>query len=244
MSSRKLIAPVIATSIAALALASCTTAPENAELEQAHAALTAAQQDPAVASGGAGDLQAAKAYLDQADSVQGGTGNQTEVTHLAYMANQRVRIAYQTASLQRTMAELHSTPRAMAKSGNVYFKTGQASIVPGKQGTLDRMATFLQRNPDQRVRIEGYADSTGSNAVNKRLSQARADAVRDALVSRGVNASRIEANGNGDASPVASNNTAQGRQMNRRAVVMVSNMAASGSTTPPETGPTSGSDIR
>jgi outer membrane protein OmpA-like peptidoglycan-associated protein len=242
MSSRIRIAPALATSVAALALASCTTPQPNAELQQARAAYAAAEQDPAVASGAAGDLQTAKAYLDKANSAEAGNAEAAEVTHRAYMANQQVRIAYQRAELQRIEAQARNTPRALAASGDVYFSPGSATIAPGTHGTLDRLVAFLEQNPSQRVRIVGFTDSTGSEATNMRLSQQRADAVRTALVSRGINASRIETQGSGEASPVASNNTAHGRQMNRRAVVMVTNFAitGSGSTTGPEATPPTG----
>jgi outer membrane protein OmpA-like peptidoglycan-associated protein len=221
-------------SFAAALLAGCAMS-ENAELQQAHAAYDAASKDPAITSGASGDLQKAAAYLKSADEAQAGGGDQAEVTHRAYLAQQQVRIAYQTASLQRINAEFRSTPRALAGAGNLFFPTGQATITPGTQATIDRLAEFLKQNPEQRVRIDGYADSTGKQAKNVALSERRAQAVKQVLVSRGIAADRIETHGNGEASPVASNDSAQGRQMNRRATVVVSNfnVGATGSTSPP-----------
>ena len=225
--------PALSASLAALLLAACATSSQNAQLQHAHAAYDAASKDPAVTAGASGDLQQAAAYLKSADEAQAG-GDQAEVTHRAYLAQQQVQIAYQTAALQRITAEFRSTPRALAGAGNVFFETGQATIAPGAKATIDRLAEFLKQNPEQRVRIDGYADSTGSQATNVALSERRADAVKRALVSRGIDASRIETHAGGPGAPVATNDTAQGRQMNRRATVVVSNFPlGAGSTSAP-----------
>lgn len=238
----KLALPALSISLtAALLLAGCTTTSQNAELQQAHAAYDAASKDPAITTAASPDLQKAAAYLKGADDAQASGTDPAEVTHRAYMAQQQVRIAQQTAALQRIQAEFRSTPRALAGAGNLFFPTGSATITSGTQATIDRLVTFLKENPEQRVRIEGYADSTGNQKSNVALSDRRADAVKAALISRGIEASRIETHGNGIASPVATNNTAQGRQMNRRATVVVSNfgVTSTGSTTPPPPPPPS-----
>jgi outer membrane protein OmpA-like peptidoglycan-associated protein len=92
------------------------------------------------------------------------------VTHRAYLAHQQVQMAYQAAALQLA-AEFRSMPRTLAGAGNVFFEPGQATITPGAKATIDRLAEFLKQNPDQRVRIDGYADSTGSQANNVALSE-------------------------------------------------------------------------
>jgi len=75
---------------------------------------------------------------------------------------------------------------------------------------------FLQKNPQWYVEIQGHTDSTGPKAWNDTLSQMRADSVMNYLVSHGISASRLTANGYGSSEPVASNDTAEGRQQNRR----------------------------
>lgn len=226
--------PALSISLAALLLAACATSSQNAQLQQAHAAYDAASKDPAITASASGDLQKAVAYLKSADEAQASGADQAEVTHRAYLAQQQVRIAHQTADLQRITAEFRSTPRALAGAGNVFFETGQATITPGARATIDRLAEFLKQNPDQRVRIDGYADSTGSKAHNAALSERRADAVKQALVSRGIETGRIETHAGGAGAPVAGNDTAQGRQMNRRATVVVSNFTVNtGSTSSP-----------
>ena len=86
-----------------------------------------------------------------------------------------------------------------------------------------RLAEFLKENPDRKVRIEGHTDSMGSMTTNLVLSQRRADAVADTLVTAGVPRDRLEAAGLGPDFPVASNATAAGRQQNRRVEVVIEN---------------------
>jgi outer membrane protein OmpA-like peptidoglycan-associated protein len=98
----------------------------------------------------------------------------------------------------------------------VNFETGKARLLPQSTQVLDDVAAALIANPQWRVEVAGYTDSTGSAAVNRRLSHARANAVREYLVRRGVPASRLVARGYGPADPVAPNTTADGRARNRR----------------------------
>lgn len=98
----------------------------------------------------------------------------------------------------------------------VNFQTGKAVILPVSQGVLDQVAQSLVDNPDVNVEVGGHTDSQGSEAANLRLSQARADAVRQYLIGKGVAAARITAKGYGEGSPVADNTTAAGRAANRR----------------------------
>ncbi len=130
------------------------------------------------------------------------------------------------AKLQQELAALQAqqTERGMVLTlGDVLFDTGRAELKSGAFSTVDRLATFLRENPERRVAIEGYTDAVGSDTSNLSLSQRRADAVRAALVSRGIDGTRITAKGMGEAVPVASNDTAEGRQRNRRVEVIIPN---------------------
>jgi outer membrane protein OmpA-like peptidoglycan-associated protein len=80
----------------------------------------------------------------------------------------------------------------------------------------------MQKNPETKVIIEGHTDSRGSEDYNEQLSQRRAQAVQDALAMRGIDRSRVETVGRGEAYPVASNDTAAGRQQNRRVDIVFS----------------------
>ena len=105
---------------------------------------------------------------------------------------------------------------------DVVFNSGSATLQPGAIATLDRLAEVLRANPERRVQIEGFTDSQGSEAYNLDLSASRAAAVRSALVARGVSVDRIGALAYGEAFPVASNDNAAGRQLNRRVEIVFS----------------------
>src|SRR5437870_2848665 len=98
----------------------------------------------------------------------------------------------------------------------VIFEIGKSALKPESFTVLDIVAQSLNANPDIRIEIAGYTDNTGSSATNLRLSQARADAVRAYLGSKGVAPSRMVAKGYGAANPIAANTTAAGRAQNRR----------------------------
>jgi outer membrane protein OmpA-like peptidoglycan-associated protein len=98
----------------------------------------------------------------------------------------------------------------------VVFATGKADITAQSEEILDKAFNTLMQNPEVLVEIQGHTDNVGSRALNMRLSQARADAVKTWLVRKGIAADRIMARGFGPDRPVASNTTPEGRQKNRR----------------------------
>jgi OOP family OmpA-OmpF porin len=98
----------------------------------------------------------------------------------------------------------------------VNFETGKAVLLPESQAILDRVATSLGDNPTVTVEVGGHTDNTGRQAANVRLSQARANTVRDYLISKGVDGARITAKGYGPDQPVADNAAEAGRAANRR----------------------------
>jgi outer membrane protein OmpA-like peptidoglycan-associated protein len=108
---------------------------------------------------------------------------------------------------------------------DVLFDTGRATLKPGADRDLDRLAQALKDNSNTRVIIEGHTDSVGSDSYNEELSRRRAQAVADALHARGVPAERLEAKGLGKSYPVASNASVAGRQQNRRVEIVFSDDA-------------------
>jgi len=98
----------------------------------------------------------------------------------------------------------------------VNFETGKAELTPESRAILDGVAESLVANEEIRVQVGGHTDSRGSAALNKRLSAARAESVRQYLISKGVAADRLTAAGFGPSRPIASNKTAAGRAQNRR----------------------------
>ena len=105
--------------------------------------------------------------------------------------------------------------------GDTLFDSGSSSISPGAQQRLAQLAQTLNRYPESNVVIRGYTDSTGSEASNLRLSEDRANNVRNYLVSNGVSARRITAMGFGEQFPLASNASEAGRQQNRRVEIEI-----------------------
>ncbi len=103
----------------------------------------------------------------------------------------------------------------------VTFATDSAQIQPQFYGALDNVAASLKQYPSSYIDIVGHTDSTGEEAYNQRLSESRARAVSDYLISRGVNPARVAAYGQGESQPVASNETEAGRQANRRVELLI-----------------------
>lgn len=127
------------------------------------------------------------------------------------------------ASLKE-MAKVQQDQRGMVitLSGSVLFTTGKADLLPIAQDKLAQVATVLQNQPPtKKIVVYGYTDSIGTKADNLKLSQARADTVRNFLVSKGVDPSRISAVGRGEEDPVATNKTPEGRANNRRVEIVV-----------------------
>jgi outer membrane protein OmpA-like peptidoglycan-associated protein len=104
----------------------------------------------------------------------------------------------------------------------VWFDTGSATLKPGAREKLAKIATILSAQPNLKIAVEGHTDNTGSEDTNQVLSERRAMSVRDFLVQSGVNSNAISARGMGEGSPVASNDTSAGRQLNRRVEMVVS----------------------
>ena len=120
------------------------------------------------------------------------------------------------------------TERGMVLTlGDVLFATGRATLMPGALLTIDKLSNFLEKHPDRNVLVEGHTDSVGKAEYNVLLSQRRADAVSKALLERGISAERITTKGYGESYPVAGNNTAAGRQQNRRVEIIVLNPGVS-----------------
>jgi len=119
---------------------------------------------------------------------------------------------------------------------DVLFDTGKFTLKPSTQVSLAKVATILQLYPGLKVQVEGYTDSVGGDEYNQKLSENRANAVHDFLVSNGVPATNVSAQGYGKADPVADNGTAAGRAQNRRVNLVVSGDAIGVQTSQPAPG--------
>ncbi len=106
--------------------------------------------------------------------------------------------------------------------GDVLFDTDQAQLKLGGLRLVQQLAVLLNEYPQRNVLVEGFTDSTGSQAHNMSLSSLRAEAVRTALLAEGIAATRVATRGHGENTPVASNDTADGRELNRRVEIVLS----------------------
>jgi OmpA-OmpF porin, OOP family len=129
-------------------------------------------------------------------------------------------------SLESQLAELQAqqTDRGLLVTlGDILFDVDRAQLNPGGELQVARLADALHQMPERNVLIEGHADSTGSDAYNENLSQRRANAIEDLLIIQGIEPTRVVTRGYGERFPVATNDTAAGRQQNRRVEVVILN---------------------
>jgi len=103
----------------------------------------------------------------------------------------------------------------------IYFKTNSAEFTEKTYPVLDAIVIIMQKYPTAKFRIEGHTDSVGSAEYNMKLSQRRAEAVKQYLISKGISPDRLEAVGYGETRPIASNATAAGRAKNRRVEIIL-----------------------
>lgn len=99
---------------------------------------------------------------------------------------------------------------------NSFFASNESELLPESFAELDKLVDYLNDNSNTTIEISGHTDNTGSENQNKKLSEARAKAISEYLVSKGIDSSRIQYEGNGSSKPVATNNTEEGKQLNRR----------------------------
>jgi outer membrane protein OmpA-like peptidoglycan-associated protein len=128
-------------------------------------------------------------------------------------------------ALEKQLTELNAkkTERGMVITmGDVLFDTGRADLKSGAMQNVQRLGGFLKEYPKRRAAIEGYTDSTGSDATNMALSARRAESVMNVLLNMGVDRAQLMAQGYGPTHPVAGNDNASGRQMNRRVEIVLS----------------------
>ncbi len=183
---------------------------------------------------GAGVGAAAGAVLGSATGGKAGTGAVIGGALGAVIGNvwskrqEERRVAMEQAT-RGTGVEVSRTADDQLKlniPNDVSFDLNSAAIRPEMRGVLDPFAEQLRGDPNARLTIVGHTDSTGSPAINDPLSMARANSVRDYLVTRGVPASHVQTAGRGEREPVADNATEAGRARNRRVEIFLREPAA------------------
>ena len=216
--------------LAYIAKQKIATAQEVAKQKAAEADIASAgqQRDQVRLEARTAEAERAKAAAAGAEAAAAAAQAQTaEAQRQAADAEAMARAAQaKAAALESMMAELQAkkTERGMIITiGDVLFATNQATLTPNGVATVRKLAEVLVQNPERTVLVEGFTDSTGSDAHNQALSERRANSVRDALLGMGVARERVAARGYGEAHPVAGNDTASNRQLNRRVEIVLSN---------------------
>ncbi|MFA5371567.1 MAG: OmpA family protein [Sideroxydans sp.] len=278
------------TLIAMAVLAGCNSTKPTSALMAAHDSYNSASANPGITTLAPLELKEAGDTLARADLAASKGEDVSTIDHLAYLTEQKVAIARETASRKNAEAAVSSaqanrnevrlearTAEANAANqqvavmkdianrqaeelaaadanaasdqalimqqqdqlktlnakqterglvitlGDVLFATNKAELKLGGMNSVQKLADFLKYDLHQRVLIEGYTDSMGSESYNQQLSERRAEKVRDALVNQmGISSDRVSTRGYGEQYPIASNANATGRQLNRRVEIVLS----------------------
>ncbi len=124
--------------------------------------------------------------------------------------------AEQYKEIERNLTLVPMEKGQTIRLNNIFFETAKAELRPESFAELDRVVELLKDKPTMEIEIAGHTDNVGTGALNKQLSEARAKAVESYLKSKGIAAKRMITKGYGDSKPVASNDTEEGKQQNRR----------------------------
>jgi outer membrane protein OmpA-like peptidoglycan-associated protein len=192
-------------------------AKRQAELTAARVAQQKAAADAAAAKAAA-QAAAEKAALEAKELAA------KEDAARAQAATQALRA--QLLQQLNDVLQTTDTPRGLVVNmADVLFQTGKYDLSTDAQLKLAKLSGIIQAHPGLNLAIEGYTDTTGSEDFNLKLSEQRADAVRQFLISQGLSPDSINSKGLGEANPIADNNTAVGRKQNRRVEIIVSGEA-------------------
>jgi outer membrane protein OmpA-like peptidoglycan-associated protein len=195
----------------------------DAAISQAAAAQAEGASQKASADAARDDASLARSDAQQAhrDADQARDDASVAKAATANAEEQSAELLRQLDTLQAKM-----TDRGLVVTlGDVLFASGRAELRSSTNSHLDKLVAFLGKYPERSVTIEGHTDSVGSSQYNQDLSLRRANAVGAYLTSQGVVPGRIRTLGKGEAEPVAGNDSADGRQQNRRVEVIIGNQA-------------------
>ena len=200
---------------------------QRVTIAQEAAASRAAQAKTSSASAARVEMRLA-ARTQEAESAQSqlATSEQTNAMQSGQLAEAQSSVQrgnVRIGDLEQQLVDLGAkkTDRGMVVTlGGVLFYTGQARLLPSARHDMIQLANILRSHPERQAMIEGNTDNVGLANDNLSLSQRRADAVSHALVKLGVDAGQLQTSANGSDKPVAGNETAAGRQMNRRVEVI------------------------
>ena len=191
---------------------------QKQEAEKASAAALVQQQ--AAEAAGAQAARERAAALEQQHAAEA----ETEKARLAaaQAEKEKTDLRAQLLSQLNSILQTRDTARGLiVNMTDVLFDTGSYTLKPGAREMLAKISGIVLAHPGLNLQIEGHTDSVGSDEFNPQLSERRADSVRDFLAQQGVAASSISARGFGKTQPVATNDSPEGRQRNRRVEIVV-----------------------
>ncbi|HZR65786.1 MAG TPA: OmpA family protein [Terriglobales bacterium] len=216
---------------------------ERMKAEAEAAAQEAARQKEAAEQAKAEALAQQQALADQAAKAQQAAAQSDQLRVQAEQMRQQAEAQRQQAEkekqelrarllqqLNSILATRDSARGLIANMSDVLFKSGSFELLPGARERLAKISGIVLAYPTLHLQVEGHTDSVGSDEYNQELSEHRAEAVRDYLVQQGISADSIGARGLGKTEPIASNETAEGRQQNRRVELVLSGDAIGDST--------------
>ncbi len=191
---------------------------QKGEAEKASAAALVQQQAAQAAADQAAKDRAAAIAQQRAAEAETDKARQAAAQAEAEKAQLRAQLLAQLNSILQTR---DSARGLIVNLSDVLFDTGSYTLKPGAREKLAKISGIVLAHPGLSLQIEGHTDSVGGDDFNQQLSERRADSVRDFLADQGVSASSITARGFGKTQPVASNDTPEGRQRNRRVELVV-----------------------
>ena len=207
--------------------AAAEAAQQKAEAEQAKAEAVAQQQALAEQTAAAQKSAAESEQLRQkAEQLQ----QQAEAQRQQAEKEKQELRARLLAQLNSILSTRDSARGLIANMSDVLFKSGSFELLPGARERLAKVSGIVLAYPTLHLQVEGHTDSVGTDEYNQGLSEHRAEAVRDYLVQQGIAANSVDARGFGKTQPIATNETAEGRQQNRRVELVLSGDAIGNTT--------------
>lgn len=197
------------------------TAAEKAKAEAEQAAQEAARQKEEAEKAKAEALAEQQALAEQTAKAQQAAAQSEQLRQQAEKEKQELR-ARLLEQLNKILSTRDTARGLIANLSDVLFKTGSYELLPGARERLAKVSGIVLAYPSLHLAVEGHTDSVGSDEYNQELSEQRANAVRDYLIEQGITADAIEARGFGKTQPIATNDTPEGRQQNRRVELVLS----------------------
>ena len=190
---------------------------QEAEAAAAEASRQKAEAEKATAEA----VAQQKALSAETDKARAAAAQSENLRQQAENEKQELR-ARLLQQLNSILATRDSARGLVANMSDVLFRSGSFELLPGARERLAKVSGIVLAYPSLKVAVEGHTDSVGSDDYNQQLSEHRAEVVRDYFVQQGISSSNVEAHGYGKNEPIASNDTPEGRQQNRRVELILS----------------------